>query len=70
MSETTISLDEETHERLRRAKREDEDVNDAVERLLAEAEHPLYKLVGLADEDEIEWVRKQSRSFRADTLNR
>lgn len=70
MSSKTISLKEETYERLRRKKGEDESFSDVIDRFLNEEEHPLYGLVGLAADDEVEQIREGSRSFREDIDNR
>jgi len=64
MSSKTISLKAETYERLRREKGEDESFSDVIDRFLNEDEHPLYGLVGLAEDDEIERIREKSQSFR------
>jgi len=70
MSSKTISLKEETYERLRREKAEDESFSDVIDRFLNEEEHPLYGLVGLAEDDEVERIREESRSFREDVDGR
>jgi predicted CopG family antitoxin len=70
MSSKTISLKEETYERLRRKKGDDESFSDVIDRVLDEEEHPLYGLVGLAEEDEIDRIRDGSQSFRADIDSR
>lgn len=64
MPSKTISLKEETYERLRRAKGEDESFTDVIDRLLRDDDHPLTGLVGLLDDEEAERVRERSRSFR------
>ncbi|QSG12120.1 RHH/copG family antitoxin [Halapricum desulfuricans] len=64
MSSKTISLKEETYERLRRAKGEGESFSDVIDRLLGDDEHPLYGLVGLLAEDEADRLRERSRAFR------
>jgi len=70
MTSKTISLKEETYERLRREKGEDESFSDVIDRFLNEEEHPLYGLVGLAADDEVEQIREGSRSFREDVDSR
>jgi predicted CopG family antitoxin len=70
MSSKTISLKEETYERLRREKGDDESFSDVIDRFLSEEEHPLYGLVGLATDDEVARIRAASRSFRADVDER
>jgi len=70
MASKTISLKEETYERLRREKGDDESFSDVIDRFLDEEEHPLYGLVGLAEEAEVDRIREESRSFRADIDSR
>ncbi len=70
MASKTISLKEETYERLRREKSDDESFSDVIDRFLNEEEHPLYGLVGLADDDEVARIRASSRSFRRDVDER
>ena len=70
MDSKTISLSEETYNRLARAKGENESFSDAIDRLLGEDEHPLYELVGLLDEDDVETIRDRSSAFRADVDER
>ena len=70
MASKTVSLKEETYERLRQAKGEDESFSDVIDRLLGEGDHPLYDLVGLADDETLERVREQSRAFREETDRR
>jgi len=67
MTSKTISLREDTYDRLRQAKGEGESFSDVVDRLLrAEkpGEHPLRDLVGLLDDEEVERVRERSQAFR------
>ncbi|CCQ34480.1 Putative antitoxin VapB15 protein [Halorhabdus tiamatea SARL4B] len=65
MSSKTISLKEETYERLRRAKGDDESFSDAIDRLLGGDDgHPLFDLVGLLDDAEAERVRERADKFR------
>jgi predicted CopG family antitoxin len=64
MAGKTISLKEETYERLAGEKGEDESFSDVIDRLLREGDHPLYGLVGLLDEEEIADLRARSRAFR------
>jgi predicted CopG family antitoxin len=70
MSSKTISLKKETYERLRREKGDDESFSDVIDRFLDEEEHPLYGLVGLAEDAEVERIREDARSFRADVDSR
>lgn len=70
MASKTISLKEETYERLRREKSDDESFSDVIDRFLEEDEHPLYGLVGLADDDEVTQIRARSQSFREDVDER
>ena len=70
MTSKTISLSEDTYNRLARVKGEDESFSDVIDRLLGEDEHPLYELVGLLDEDEVEALRERSDAFRADVDDR
>jgi len=70
MSSKTISLKEETYERLRREKGENESFSDVIDRFLGEEEHPLYGLVGLAEDDQISRIQATSRSFRDDVNER
>ena len=64
MASKTISLSEDTYNRLARAKGEDESFSDVIDRLLGEDEHPLYELVGLLDGEEVETLRGRSAEFR------
>lgn len=66
MPSKTISLSEDTYNRLARAKGEDESFSDVIDRLLGEGDHPLYELVGLLDEEDIDRLRERSSGFRAD----
>ncbi|MEF8825159.1 MAG: antitoxin VapB family protein [Halapricum sp.] len=70
MSSKTISLKEETYERLRRAKGEGESFSDVIDRLLGDDGHPLYGLVGLLDGEEVDRLRERSRAFREDVNSR
>jgi len=70
MPSKTSSLKEETYERLRRKKGEDESFSDVMDRFLDGQEHPLYGLVGLADDDEVARVRAASQSFQDDVDER
>lgn len=66
MASKTISLKEDTYNRLARAKGPDESFSDVIDRLLGtrEDEHPLYELVGLVDEEELAALQARSRAFR------
>ena len=71
MASKTISLKEETYERLRRAKGEDESFSDAIDRLLGgDDTHSLLDLVGLLDEEEADRVRERMREFRENVDDR
>jgi len=70
MASKTISLKEETYERLRRKKSDDESFSDVIDRVLSDEEHPLYGLVGLAKDGEVAQIRASSRSFREDVDGR
>lgn len=70
MSSKTISLKEETYNRLARAKSKDESFSDVVDRLLREENHPLYGLIGLLDDSEIKTARERSRTFRENVNER
>lgn len=70
MTSKTISLKEETYERLRRAKGPNESFSDVVDRLIGEGDHPLYDLVGVADSEEMERLREHSRAFREEVDGR
>lgn len=70
MASKTISLSEDTYNRLSRAKGEDESFSDVIDRLLGEDEHPLYDLVGLLDEEDVEKLRDRSDEFRAGVADR
>jgi len=70
MTSKTISLKEETYERLRREKSDDESFSDVIDRVLSDEEHPLYGLVGIAEDDEVARIRAGSKSFRDDVDGR
>lgn len=70
MPSKTISLSEDTYNRLARAKGDDESFSDVIDRLLGDGDHPLYELVGLLDEDDIDRLRERSSGFRADLDDR
>lgn len=66
MSSKNISIREDVYRELKRAKGEDESFSDVIERLLSarEGDHPLYGLVGLLDDGEVERIREASERFR------
>jgi len=66
MPSKTISLKETTYDRLDREKGTDESFSDVIDRLLdaKEGDHPLYGLIGLCDETDVETLRTRSRAFR------
>lgn len=72
MSSRTISVKEETYDRLARAKGEEESFSDVIDRLLGtrETEHPLHELIGLGGADDLERLRARSRTFREDVEDR
>lgn len=72
MASKTISLKEETYNRLNRAKGESESFSDVIDRLLGaeDEQHPLYDLVGLLDETEVETLRTRAATFREDIEGR
>jgi predicted CopG family antitoxin len=71
MPSKTISLKQETYERLARSKGEGESFSDVIDRLLREGgEHPLYGLVGTLDEADADELRDRARTFRADVDER
>ncbi|ARS90437.1 antitoxin VapB family protein [Natrarchaeobaculum aegyptiacum] len=70
MGNKTISLRAETYRRLERAKRGDESFSDVVDRLLVDDENPFREFVGFVDEDELDTVRHESSTFRAEMNTR
>lgn len=64
MGSKNVSLREDVYRRLKEEKDDDESFSDVVERLLDRGDHPLYKLVGTLDEEEVERVRKRAEEFR------
>lgn len=71
MPSKTISVKQETYERLSRAKGDGESFSDVIDRLLrAEDEHPLYQLVGALDESDADELRERVRGFREDVDGR
>lgn len=68
MSSENISVREDVYLALKNEKREDENISEVIERLLARrnGDHPLYELAGLLDEEEAERVREKSAQFRAE----
>ena len=68
MGSKTISIKESTYDRLKAVKSPDESFSDAIDRLVdaRTGRQPLFDLVGLLDENELEQVRERSRSFRTD----
>lgn len=65
MGSKTISVKEETYERLVRARGPDESFSDVIDRILADEDHPLYDLVGLLPDEDVERVRERADEFRA-----
>ena len=70
MGSKTISLKEETYNRLERAKGDDESFSDAIDRLLGTEEQPLEGLVGILTDEQAERLRERSQAFRADVDER
>jgi len=72
MASKTISLKEETYQRLDRTKGEGESFSDVIDRLLGSQTdvHPLEGLVGLGDETTVETLRARSAAFREDVDDR
>lgn len=65
MASKTISLKDETYDRLDRAKGDDESFSDVIDRLLGTSdEHPLYDIVGLLEESDVARLRDRSTAFR------
>ena len=65
MASKTISLKEDTYDSLDRAKGEGESFSDVIDRLLETSEeHPLYDLVGVLEDEEVEELRSRSKTFR------
>lgn len=70
MPSKTISLKDETYERLAMAKGADESFSDVIDRLLDPEPHPLHDLVGLLDEEEVDALRERASSFRSEVNDR
>lgn len=70
MGSKTISLREETYDRLERTKGEDESFSDAIDRLLGTEDQPLEGIVGILTDDQAERLRERSRAFRDDVDER
>lgn len=66
MSSKTISIKESTYDRLKALKGPEESFSDAIDRLVGvrEGGHPLFDLVGLLDDEELEEVAVRSNDFR------
>lgn len=66
MSSKNISIREDVYRALQNAKGDDESFSDVIERLLEarEGDHPLYGLVGVLDEGDVERARERSKRFR------
>jgi len=66
MGTKNISIRDDVYRKLKDSKRDDESFSDAIDRLMGsqEGEHPLYDLVGLADEEEAERIRNRASRFR------
>ena len=67
MASKTISIKESTYDRLEALKSPDESFSDTIDRLVGgrEGEHPLFELVGLLDDHQLEQVRERSVAFRS-----
>lgn len=70
MGSKTISVKDETYDRLTRVKGPDESFSDVIDRILAEEEHPLYDLVGLLPAEEVDRLRGHADAFRSDVDDR
>lgn len=70
MGSKTISLREETYDRLERVKGKEESFSDAIERLLETDEQPLEGLVGILTDEQAARLRDHSRSFRDEVEER
>ena len=72
MGSKTISIKDSTYDRLKARKSADESFSDAIDRLVnaRDERHPLFDLVGLLDEEELENVREHSSTFRSDIDDR
>lgn len=67
MSSKEIRVPDEVYETLDAARRDDESVGDVVRRLVeAREEHPLFDIVGLLEEEELDQLDRQRRRFRND----
>lgn len=64
MGSKTVSLKTETYRRLDRVKGEGESFSDVIDRLLEAEDQPLFRLVGLIDEEQAAELREQSQAFR------
>ena len=61
----TISLEDETYDRLDRTKGDDESFSDVIDRLLGTGEpHPLYDIAGRLEESTVAQLRARSTAFR------
>lgn len=71
MTPKTVSVTDETYERLRTHKGADESFNDAINRLLdaVEGDHPLLDLVGMVDDAELKTIVERSTACRMDLEN-
>ncbi len=71
MASKTISVKEETYQRLVRAKGDDESFSDVIDRMLHDRdEHPLFDLVGLLDDEDVRTLRRRSTAFRENLNSR
>ena len=70
MGSKTISLREETYDRLERTKGEDESFSDAIERLLGTEDQPLEAIVGILSDEQADRLREHSQEFRTETDER
>ena len=71
MSGKEISVPDEVYEALDAARRDDESVADVVRRMVeTRAAHPLFDIVGLLDDDEVERLQRERRRFRDDLGDR
>jgi predicted CopG family antitoxin len=70
MGSKTVSLREETYDRLERAKGDDESFSDVIDRLLRTDDQPLGGIVGILSDEEAARLREHSRAFRAEADER
>lgn len=71
MSSKQLEVSTDVYERLDAARGPDETVEDVIRRLLAASDdHPLFEIVGMLDEEELDRVHEEREQFRADVNGR